>query len=248
MTVWIYTLASVLVVSLISIAGILTVSLKENALKDTLLFLVSFSAGALMGDAFLHLLPEAISRSGFTIYVSLYVLLGILLFFVLEKIIFWRHCHIPTSEDHPHPFAYMSLVGDGLHNIIDGMIIAGSYLVSVPLGITTTIAVLAHEIPQEMGDFGILVYGGFSFSRALLLNFLVALTAFLGAVFVLLLSAKAQALTSVLVPLTAGNFIYIAGSDLIPELKKHVELSHSAVQLLALVLGIALLVGLKLFS
>ena len=169
--VWLYTLASVFIVSLISLIGIFTITLGTNILKKILLFLVSFSAGALLGDTFIHLIPE-MAESGFTIKTSACILSGIILFFIIEKFLHWRHCHIPTSKQHPHPLAAVNLVGDGLHNFIDGTLIAGSYLVSVPLGISTTIAVILHEIPQEMGDFGVLLYAGVRRFRALFYNFL----------------------------------------------------------------------------
>lgn len=246
--IWIYTLASIFIVSAISLIGIVFISIKEEFLKRILLFLVSFSAGTLLGGAFIHLLPEAIEKFGFSIYISLYVLLGILVFFVLEKLICWRHCHIPTSEEHPHPFAFMNLIGDGVHNFIDGMIIAGSYLASIPLGIMTTIVVLVHEIPQEIGDFGVLLHGGFSKTKALILNFASALVALFGAVVILSLSLKIEAITVFLLPFTAGGFIYIAGSDLIPELKKDINFVNSIFQLLALVLGVGIIFSLILFE
>jgi len=244
----IYTLVSVLIVSLISLIGIVTISLKKETLSEILLFLVSLSAGVLLGDAFIHILPDSIATSGFSLVVSLSVLSGIIIFFILEKIILWRHCHIPTSEDHPHPFAYMNLVGDGLHNFIDGMVIAGSFIASPEIGIATSIAVIAHEIPQEVGDFGVLVHGGFSMGKALFLNFLTALTAFAGAITILLLSLKIDAITQFLLPFTAGGFIYIAGSDLIPELnKKHSSIANSVLQLISLVIGIFIMVLLLKF-
>ena len=239
--IWVYALLSVLVTSLMGFAGALTLPLKGESLKKIILFLVSFSAGALFGDAFLHLLPEAVEKSGFTTIVSLSLIAGILTFFVLEKIICWRHCHVETSAKHPHPFAWMNLIGDGFHNFLDGMVIAGSYLVSPPLGFTTTIAVILHEIPQEIGDFGVLVQGGFDRKKALFLNFTAQLTAFIGALLVLALSLKTESMSAFLIPFTAGGFIYIAGSDLIPELKKEVGLRRSFMQLIALSLGIGLM-------
>jgi len=157
--IWLYTIASVLVVSLVSFIGVLTLSINEKKLQKILLFLVSFAAGALLSDTFIHLLPEIIEKNGFTLTISLNLLLGILIFFILEKFIFWRHCHIPTSKRHPHPVVFMNLIGDGMHNLLDGMIIAGSYLTSIPVGIATTVAVILHEIPQEIGDFGVLIHG-----------------------------------------------------------------------------------------
>jgi zinc and cadmium transporter len=245
---WVYTLASVFIISIFSLAGILFILVKKEFLSKALIYIVSFSAGTLLGGAFIHLLPEAVKEMGFSIPLSLFVLFGIVLFFVLEKIVCWRHCHVPTSEAHPHPLALMNLVGDGLHNFIDGMIIAGSFLVSVPLGISTSIAVIAHEIPQEISDYGVLVYGGFGRFRALMLNFVVSASAFLGAILVLTLSTKVSAISSFLVPFTAGGFIYIAGSDLIPELKKNINPLGSALQLFFLLLGILLMLALALFE
>jgi len=232
---------SVLVVSLMGFAGVLTLPLKDAALKKVVLFLVSFAAGALFGDAFIHLLPQAAAETGFTLTVSLSLLGGILVFFILEKVVCWRHCHIETSEEHPHPFAIMNLIGDAFHNFIDGMIIAGSYIASPALGFATTIAVILHEIPQEIGDYGVLIHGGFGRMQALFLNFFVQLTAVLGAVLILVLSLKTQTLTDFLIPFTAGGFIYIAGSDLIPEIHKNTGIRGSIVQLLSLLLGIGLM-------
>lgn len=242
--VWVYSLASVLIISMISLIGVVTISVKEEKLKKILLFLVSFSAGALLGGAFIHLLPEAVEEHGFGLDVSLYLLSGILIFFMMEKFIHWRHCHIPTSKSHPHPFAFMNLIGDGFHNFIDGMIIGGSYLVSISLGFTTTLAVILHEIPQEIGDFGVLLHGGFSRFRALFFNFLSALTAVLGVIVSLLIGTRVENFTMFLVPFTAGGFIYIAGSDLIPELHKECVLSKSLMQLVSLLLGIAVMLTL----
>lgn len=239
--VWLYSLLSVIIISLLSFVGVFTLSLKPKFLQKILLLLVSFSAGSLFGSAFLHLIPEALENISSTRIVSLLILGGILFFFILEKFIHWRHCHIPTSKRHPHPFAIMNLIGDGFHNFIDGLIIGASYLISIPLGITTTIAVILHEIPQEIGDFGVLLHGGFKKSKALMLNFLSALTSVLGAVISLIIGSKAIEFSVILLPIAAGGFIYIAGSDLIPELHKESSASKSFAQLLSLVLGILLM-------
>ncbi|MEK6953135.1 MAG: ZIP family metal transporter, partial [Nanoarchaeota archaeon] len=167
---------------------------------------------------------------------------GIILSFLIEKVIHWRHCHIPTSKKHPHPFAYINLLGDSVHNFIDGLIIAASYLASIPVGIATTIAVILHEIPQEIGDFGVLLHGGFTKKKALFFNFITALTAVLGALIALILSKSIEQLTIFLIPFAAGGFIYIAGSDLIPELHKEVKLSKSVLQILTFVFGILIMV------
>ena len=241
--VWLYALISVAIVSIISLIGILTLSFSDRLLRKMLLFLVSFAAGSLFGGAFFHLIPEAF-EGGCSVCVPVYVVLGILIFFILEKFIHWRHCHIPTSKHHTHPLGIMNLVGDGFHNFIDGLIIGGSYLVSIPLGFSTTIAIILHEVPQEIGDFGILLHAGFSKAKALLLNFASALTAVLGAVVAIMIGAKIGGFTEFLVPFTAGGFIYIAGSDLIPELQKECAPSKSFFQFIALVLGIGIMVTL----
>ena len=242
--VWLYTIISVLIISLISLIGIVTISLRLEKIRRILFFFVSFAAGALIGDVFLHLLPEISEKSGFGFNISLYVLSGIFVFFILEKFIQWRHCHIPTSNKHKHPFAFMNLIGDSVHNFIDGMIIAGSYMASIPIGLATTFAVIFHEIPQEIGDFGVLLHGGFTRAKALWFNFLSALTSILGALVVLALGARIENLTTFLIPFAAGGFLYIASSDLIPELQKECELDKSVEQLIGLVLGVLVMIAL----
>ncbi len=241
MNVWIYSLLSVVLVSLLSFVGVFFLAFKKERLQKILLFLVSFAAGGLLGDAFLHLLPEAVEEVGFTIEISLAVLIGLLTFFVLEKFIAWRHCHIPTSKEHPHPVALMNLIGDGLHNFTDGLVIGASFIISFPLGVATSLAVVFHEIPQEIGDFGVLIHGGFSRKKALVFNFISALTAIAGVIFTLSLGTRLTGFVEFLIPFTAGGFIYIAGSDLIPELHKEVNFGKSLFQLLGLILGIGIM-------
>jgi zinc and cadmium transporter len=240
------TFASLFFISLISLVGVLTLAFKVEKLKTIIIYLVSFSAGALFGDAFIHLLPEIVKTKGFSITVSFSVLFGILIFFILEKIVHWQHCHMPITKTHVHPFVYMNLLGDSLHNFIDGLIIASSYILSIPAGIATSLAVFLHEIPQEAGDFGVLIHGGFSRKRALLINFLTSLTSFLGAIVSILLSSFVGDLQEILIPLAAGGFIYIAGSDLIPELHKETETRKSVFQLISFILGILIMLLLLL--
>lgn len=246
---WLIALGSVAVVSLISLVGIIALRWHESELKPFLLILVSFSAGALLGDVFIHLLPETIEETGgFSVSISLAVLSGILFFFVLEKFIQWHHCHVPQEHGHIRPLAFMNLVGDGLHNFIDGMIIGGSYLISLPVGFATTIAVILHEIPQEISDFGVLIHSGLTKSKALLFNFLSAATAIIGASIVLALGINSGAVTAFLTPFTIGGFIYIAGSDLIPELHKETNPLSSLVQLFSFISGIAVMLALLLLN
>ncbi len=234
-----YTLVSVVLVSLISFIGILFISIKTEKLNKIILLLVGFAAGSLFGDAIIHLLPEAFEQIENTLKISLLVIAGIFIFFVLEKFVRWRHCHIPTSKDHPHPMVTMNLIGDLVHNLIDGMIIGASYSVSIPIGLATTIAVIMHEIPQEIGDFGVFLHGGLSIKKALLLNFLSALTAIFGGVISLIAGPIVKDYSIILLPLTAGGFIYIAGSDLIPELQGCETPQMSLLQFIAMVCGVS---------
>jgi zinc and cadmium transporter len=244
--IWSFAILSVVLVSLISLIGIFFLSLNPRRLRRILLVLVSFAVGGLFGDAFIHLLPEAFDNIGSRLATSLFIIVGLLIFFVVEKFIRWRHCHIPTSEHHPHPVVTMNLIGDCVHNFIDGMVIAASYSVNIALGLTTTLAVILHEIPQEIGDFGVLINGGLSPRRALLYNFFSALAALAGAAAALFLGPLVKNFPVYLLPVTAGGFIYIAGSDLIPELQHCEDLKETIIQFLAIVLGIGIMAALLL--
>jgi len=234
-------LGSVITVSLISLVGIVFISLKENLLRRITMALVGFASGTLLGGAFLHLLPDAITENAEIAFY--YVIIGIVSFFALEKFLYWRHCH--EKECPIHMFAYLNLIGDGIHNFIDGMVIAATFMFSFNLGFATTLAVIFHEIPQELGDFGVLVYGGFSRRKALAYNFISALTAILGALTTYFL-AYLQSIETLLVPFAAGGFIYIAATDLMPELHKKTQTSDSLIQLLVILLGIGLMAYLKI--
>jgi zinc and cadmium transporter len=236
--VWIYSLVSVFCISMISLIGVATVGMSIKKLNAVLLVLVSFSVGALFGSAFFHLLPEAFHEQGFGPEVPIYVMIGLMGFFVLEKFIHWRHCHVPASKEHLHPVVFMNFIGDALHNFIDGILIGSAFLVSIPIGISASIAVMLHEIPQEIGDFGTLVFGGLSVKRALFLNFISAMTAILGVIVVLVIGQSVIGISKVILPLTAGGFIYIAGADLIPELRKETSLRKSAIQFVSILAGL----------
>src|SRR3989344_3676437 len=245
----VYIFGSVLLVSLVSLSGVALLSLNEKRLRQSLMLLVSFAVGALFANVFFHILPEMVEESGnLTVSFGL-VLLGLLLSFIAEKFIHWHHHSIDTEHVHHHhhdPVGKLLLIGDGLHNITDGMLIATAFLVNVPLGIAPTIAVALHEIPQEMGDFAVLLHSGYSRARALKLNFLSALTALLGAAIVLLLDQYLEGIEAVLLPLVAGNFLYIAGTDLIPVLHRERRPIQAIVQLAMVLAGIALLWSLTL--
>jgi zinc and cadmium transporter len=243
-----YILASVALVSLLSLIGVVSFAFKIQSMQRLLLLLVSFAAGALLGDAFIHLIPEAFASAGLSnLQVSLLILFGILVFFILEKAIHYHQC--PNGEcDHKETLGVMNLAGSTLHNFIDGVVVAGSYLVSIPLGVSTTLAVLLHEIPHEFSDFAILLHAGYSKKRALVYNFFSALAAVLGALITIALSSSIQGIELALIPFTAGGFIYIALGDLLPEFKRESQLHISAIQVVLFMLGMLLMVGLLLLE
>ena len=207
---------------------------RQKLAKRIAIYLISFAAGALLGAAFLHMLPEVVDAEGNNILI--YVLIGVLLMFLVEKFLLWYHCHF--RECPVHGFTYTILIGDGIHNFIDGIIIGISFLISIPLGVTTALAIAFHEIPQEIGDFGILIYAGWKRAKVLFYNLLMALATPLAAV---LAYFAASFLDKALIPLiafAAGNFIYIASSDLIPEIHKETKPSKAVFQSICLGLGI----------
>lgn len=235
---FIYIISSTFFISLASLIGVFTISIKEKVLSKFLLFLISLSAGAMMGGAFLHLLPEASEKLN-SENMYLIVLFSFILFFLIEKVLHWRHCHNGHCE--VHTFGHMSLFGDAFHNFIDGLVIAGTFLIDVKLGIITSLAIALHEIPQEIGDFGVLLYSGFSRKKALFFNFLVALTAVFGGIIGYFLSLQIENMTSYLLPFTAGGFIYIAASDLMPEIKKETSLKKSMLSFGIFLVGIVIM-------
>jgi zinc and cadmium transporter len=249
MNVWSLTLLSVLAVSAVPLLGIALLRWEPLQLERRIPILVSFAVGALMGGAVFHLLPEAVAELGAGAAFATSFLLGFFGLFALEKSL-WLHDHEAPAA-HParaRPLATLNLVGDGVHNFVDGAIIAASYSVSTSLGVATTVAVLLHELPQEIGDFGILLHAGLSIRRAVLYNFLSALTAVLGAVLALAIGAVAQEFVTLLLPFAAGSFVYIAASDLIPELQRERSARAFAWQSLLILLGMILLGGATLLG
>ena len=235
----VYIFVSVAVVSAISLVGVLALALNKHLLHRAMVVLVSFAAGSLLAAAFLDLIPEAAELVDLDVLMPA-ALAGIVTFFIIERILHWHHFH--AEENDIHPFTYLNLIGDGLHNFMDGIAIAASYLVSVPVGIATTIAVIAHEIPQEISDFSVLVYGGLGRKKALLFNFGSALTAFFGAAIVLVFqNMENSAVLGKLAGFAAGGLIYIATADLVPEIHKEHRLKKVLAQMVAFGLGIALI-------
>lgn len=237
-----YALISGFLISMGSLVGILTLSLNHQKLHKFLLSLVSLSAGSLIGGAFLHLLPEAGEMLGLETIFYL-VIIAYITFFMIESFLHWHHCH--DDECETHSFGYMNLVGDSVHNFIDGLVIASAFITDLRLGIITTLAVALHEIPQEISDFGVLLHAGFKVKKALILNFLVAMIIIPGILVGFLLTNSLESVIPLLLPFAAGGFIYIASSDLIPQIINQKSLKKSIVHLFFFVLGICLMYTLK---
>jgi zinc and cadmium transporter len=243
---WLYALGSVLIVSLLSLIGLATIAVEEKKLKRIIFVMVSLATGGLFADALLDLLPESYKRSGDG--AGLFVLSGILLFFVLERFLLWKHGHTLEQTGTLKTVGYMNLAADAIHNFTDGLIIGVSYLVSIPVGVSTTLAVMFHELPHELGNFFVLLYAGFPKTRALLLNFLSAVIAILGTLLALFIGSRVESFSQAVLPFAAGGFIYIAGSDLFPELHKETSVRRSLIQLLAMGAGAGVMVCLTLLE
>jgi len=241
-----FVVGATIVVSLVSLVGVLLLWLNEKTLNRFLLFFISFAIGAMLGAVFLDLLPEAVETVGVQV-ACVYALAGIVVFYVVEKFLHWHHHHESHRSEgetrkHVHSFGYLNLFGDAIHNFVDGALIAASFLAGFPLGVVSTIAVIAHEVPQELGDFGVLLYSGFQKNKALLFNFLTALTAVAGALVAFFAGFSMEA-NALLIAFAAGSFVYIAATDLIPELHKHEErrMLRSMAQVVALLFGIVVI-------
>ncbi len=233
---------SVFIVSLISVLVIFLMRLSE----EKLFWIVSFAAGVLISAAFLDLLPEAVNKGGYNAFA--FALMGIVGFFILERFLHWHHHHSKHDrKGRIHSIVYMVLIGDGIHNFIDGTIIAASFLADIRVGFAATIAIVLHEIPQEIGDAGILIYSGLSRMKAAILNLLSAATAFAGAILAYSFAPRIEGLTVFLIGFAAGGFIYIATVDLLPELKGETNIRNSGTQLFLFILGIALMFAVESF-
>jgi zinc and cadmium transporter len=247
-TIYIYAFISVAVVSLVSLIGVFFLSLREEILKKYVFIFISLAVGALLGDAFIHLIPEAFENSLNANSTSVLIIIGILIFFILEKFLHWHHHGEDAEDAHIHPMGKLILFSDGIHNFVDGVIIGASFLVSIPVGIATTIAVILHEIPQEIGDFAVLLHSGYTKTRALWLNFLSAISSILGLVVILVLSQAEETVVLYLLPMAAGGFIYVAVADLIPELQKTKKGWYSVMQIITVIIGVGLMLALTLLE
>lgn len=224
--------------SCIALVGAVTLVLKQQTLEKIILPLVAFAAGSLIGGAFLHMIPAGISNYGNTTTFYLWILLGFSLFFCLEQFLHWHHCQHQTT-DQKRPLTYLILIGDGLHNFIGGLAVAGTFIIDIRLGIMAWLAAAAHEIPQELGDFAVLIHGGWEKRRALLFNVLSALTFLLGGISAYIASFHLD--VAFLLPFAAGNFLYIGASDLVPEVNKQKNTGIALLHFFAFSLGIGLM-------
>lgn len=238
MTVLAWIVLTGFAMSAIALVGSTALLMKQATLDRIVMPLVAFAAGSLLGGAFFHMLPAASQTIPDLTQLYLWTLLGFTVFFALEQFLHWHHCHRATSEC-KEPLTYLILIGDGLHNFLGGLGIGAVFVTDIRLGLAAWLAAAAHEVPQELGDFGVLIHGGWSRKKALLFNLLSGLTFLVGGIVAWMASARLQ--VSFLVPFAAGNFIYIGASDLVPEVNKHRDLGANIVHFLCFVGGLGLL-------
>ncbi|UCE96828.1 MAG: ZIP family metal transporter [Candidatus Bathyarchaeota archaeon] len=248
---WAWIITATFLISLLSFIGALVLFLREKIMNKILMLLVSFSAGALIGGAFLHLIPEAIHEIGVDesslLLAFSYLLIGFCTFFVLEQLISWHHHHA-TSHPKIMPFSYLILFSDGIHNFIDGLVIAAAFMLNLHIGATTSLAIALHEIPQEIGDFGILIHGGFDKVKALILNYISAVSVVFGGIVGFILYEQLGSSIAFLLPFAAGNFIYISSTDLIPEIRFKESLVRSLIRFIVFLCGIGLMIIIRFTS
>lgn len=237
----IYIIIANLLMATISIIGVITLFINKHLLKEILIFFVSLSAGTMLGAAIFHLIPESYVDLGFWT-TSIMIFIAILIFFLIEKGLHWHHHH---DVDDKHTLGLMNLIADSFHNFLDGIIIAGTFLASIPLGISTTLNVLLHEIPQELGDFGVLLHSGFTIKKALIANLLVSLVSLVGGILGFMFFNVFEGLTGYITAFAAGGFIYIATTDLIPEIKEEAKEHKLWFAIICFLLGFVLMFILK---
>ncbi len=225
---------------LLGLIGIVALGLRKKLLNRIVFWLVAFSAGTLLGGAFFHLLEESLETL-IPMNAMILLVIGFVSFYLLEKLLFWHHCH--ENACHVSPFSYLVLIGDSLHNIIDGIVIAVSFLIDIQFGWFTTVVIMSHEIPQELGNYALLIYGKFDKIKALIYSFLAQLTCIIGGVLGYFLGTNFD--ITFLLPIAAGGFIYISASDLIPELHKEDKQTQSYISFILFVLGLLFMLGAK---
>ncbi|WP_182868154.1 ZIP family metal transporter [Rhodopirellula sp. JC639] len=229
--------------SCIALVGSVTLVLKQQTLDRILLPLVAFAAGSLIGGASFHMIPAAVEAMDNALALYIWLVAGFILFLALEQFLNWHHSHSQAPSER-QPLTYLILIADAVHNFIGGLFVGASFLINFRLGLVAWLAAAAHEVPQELGDFGVLVHGGWSKSTALVYNFVSALTFLAGGLVAYFASARIDVVF--LIPFAAGNFLYIAAADLIPEIKKSHDIRTNALHFAAFVLGVLLLLVLRL--
>ncbi len=245
-----YAIISVIIVSLISVLAAIPLLIKKKVSNKTLLFLLSISVGVLLSTVFINFLPEILHHE-YSTKTALYILLGFFIMFILEKFVHHRHskkCNHAHGHAHAYNVAPINLIGDSIHNFIDGLVIAGAYAANITIGITATISIIFHEIPQEIADFGVLLYSGLKKKKALLFNLLSAATAIIGTVVGIILVGKMHGFTDLIIPFACGNFLYIAASNLLPELHRHCKLKDTLLHLLAIAIGIGIILLITVYG
>jgi zinc and cadmium transporter len=243
----IYILLATALISLFSLVGILFLSAKKKFVERIIVLLISLAAGTMMGGTFLHILPEATESLEPTALFTM-VLLSFILFYLIERVLHWRHCHHDDCKVHTKSVGYLNLIGDGIHNFIDGMVVASAFMADFRLGMVTTLAIAMHEIPQEIGDFGVLLRAGFTKKKALLLNLVSALAAVIGALVSYFASHQVEGLTTYMLPIAAGGFLYISASDLLPEIRKEENMKKAIVSFIVFLFGVWLMYLMTFFE
>ncbi len=240
-TIWINALLSTLIVSLISFVGIFILFFKTGRLQQVLTELICFSIGAMLGNAFFHLIPESYFHIGSAELTSWLILVGFLVFFIVEHFLHAHHDTSNLQESPIKPFGYLSLYANSIHNLTDGILIGAAWMFNNDVGLATTFAVIFHEIPHEIGDFGILIRAGFTNKKAIWLNFLVACTAIVGTLITLWIGKSVEHLSTYILPIAAGGFIYLAAANLLPEVLKESTKKNLWIHLLFILLGLFLM-------
>jgi zinc and cadmium transporter len=248
---WLNALAAATLVVMVSLSGAAVLWIRESTLRIVVPMLVAMAVGVLLGDAFLHLIPEAAEQLGSIATVGVYTMGGFVLFFAIEKGVRWQHrpdIHASDGSGNIQPMARMNLIGDAAHNFMDGILIAGSFSVDPVLGWATTAAIIMHEIPQELGDIGALLCRGYTPGRAVILNFICALAVIPGVLVTFLAGQVFHPLEMYLLPVAAGGFIYIAAADFLPALHRGESLRASTAQVAVVSLGMLSMYGVMLFE
>jgi len=245
MPILFYIILTTFTISLLSFCGAVFLYKRDKHLSRAIILLVGLSTGTLLGGAFFHLIPESLDTLDIN-EVSLLVVISFSLFYLIERFLHWHHCH--DKECEAHAVGYINLIGDSLHNFIDGLIVAAAFAVDIKFGIVTGIALAVHELPQELGDFGVLIHYGFTKQKALLYNFIVGLMSLVGGVIGYFALSILDTGIPYLLPIAAGGFIYISTSDLIPELKKDEDSTSSFYSFMLFLVGILIMYFLKGFS